>query len=163
MTTYLLLKSADYTSALRQATKMMGNRGFDIYGSDDLEEREKERAITYLDQACRYCLSFLLPSVQGQMDRLKALDSPNHDIYLSCAQGVEEIESILTNHDFKEVAFQDPRHLFLMASSKKYPRVFHGYRGAAMDVPPDWQSPALREALSAQSVPVVRCDNGDRE
>jgi hypothetical protein len=31
------------------------------------------------------------------------------------------------------------------------------------DVPPDWQSPALREALSAQSVPVVRCDNGVRE
>ncbi len=161
MSPYLLLKSADYASALRQATKMMGNRGFDTYGSDDLEAREKERARTYLGQAYRYCENFLLPSVQGQMERLKALDSPNHDLYLACAQGVEEIESMLCDRNFKELAFQDPRHIFLMASSKKYPRVFHGYRGATMAVPPEWQQMACSLLKVAHLIKSIEEDSQD--
>jgi hypothetical protein len=74
MTPYLLLKSMNYESALRQATKMMGNRGFDTYGGHELEEREKERAAKYIEQAYRYCFNYLFPFVKGQLERLNVLD-----------------------------------------------------------------------------------------
>ena len=139
MTPYLLLRSKDYGSALRQATRMMGNRGFDTYGGHELEAGEKERAAKYIDQAYRYCFDFLTPFVKGQLERLKLLDSSNHDIYLNCLMSIGQIESNLNTPDFREVVYQDPRHLFLMASSRKYPHVFHGYKGKNMEVPHDWQ------------------------
>jgi len=161
MTPYLLLRSADYASALRQATKMMGNRGFDTYGGDDLEEREKARPIRYIDQAYRYFLEFLLPSVKGQMERLQALDSANHDIYLSCAQGVEKIEAQLGSRDFKEVVFQDPRYLFLMASSRKYPHVLSGYRGAHREVASGWQRLSCSLLKAAHLIKSIEEDSQD--
>ena len=39
MTPYLLLRSANYRTALRQATRMLGNRGFDTQGTDELRPR----------------------------------------------------------------------------------------------------------------------------
>jgi uncharacterized protein (TIGR04562 family) len=161
MTPYLLLKSADYATALKQATRMMGNRGFDTCGSDDLDVREKERATRYIDQAYRYCFDFLFPSVRGQLERLKGLESPNHDIYLNCARGVDEIASLLSGGAFRELTFQDPRHLFLMASSRKYPHVFHGYRGAAVAVPPDWQQLACSLLKVAHLIKSIEEDSQD--
>jgi uncharacterized protein (TIGR04562 family) len=161
MTPFLLLTAMGYESALRQATKMMGNRGFDTYGSDNLEEREKKRAVTYIDQAYRYCVHFLLPAIQGQLEKLKALGSVNHDLYQRCAQGVDEIESILGNRDFRELAFEDPRHLFLLASSRKYPHVFYGYRGAPMVVPPGWQQMACSLLKVAHLIKSIEEDSQD--
>ena len=54
MTPYLLLNADNYNVALRQATKMMGNRGFDTLGDADLQESEKERAQNYIEQVYKY-------------------------------------------------------------------------------------------------------------
>ncbi len=43
MTPYFLLPAGNYETALRQATKMMGNRGFDMLGNDELQESEKRK------------------------------------------------------------------------------------------------------------------------
>ena len=161
MTPYLLLRTGNYESALRQAAKMMGNRGFDTYGGHELEAREKERAAKYIEQAYRYCFNYLFPFVKGQLERLKVLDSLNHDIYLSCAKSIGEIESILDRRDFREMVFQDPRHLFLMASSKKYPHVFYGYRGINIEIPPDWQQMACSMLKVAYLIKSIEEDSQD--
>ena len=41
MTPYLLLRTDSYTSAMRQAAKIMGNRGFDVLENGELDEGEK--------------------------------------------------------------------------------------------------------------------------
>ena len=46
---------------------------------------------------------------------------------------------MLHNPDLQEIINEDPRHLFLLASSKKYPHVFNGYKDRDMAVPEDWQ------------------------
>jgi len=43
MTPYLLREAGNYEKALRQAAKMMGNRGFDMFGSNELPESEKNQ------------------------------------------------------------------------------------------------------------------------
>ncbi len=161
MTPYLLLRVRNYESALKQATKMMGNRGFDTYGSNDLERGEKERAIRYIEQAYRYCSDFLFPFLNGQLERLTGLYSSIHDTYLGCARSIGEIESILDRRDFREMVFEDPRHLFLMASSGKYPQVFYGYRGINLDVPPDWQKMACSLLKIAHLIKSVEEESQD--
>ena len=42
MAPYLLLRVGRYVDAISQATKMMGNRGFDTSGSSELQESEKK-------------------------------------------------------------------------------------------------------------------------
>ncbi len=54
MTPYLLLKADTYETALRQATRMMGNRGFDTLGGYELAESESRRAMKYIEHAYRY-------------------------------------------------------------------------------------------------------------
>jgi uncharacterized protein (TIGR04552 family) len=161
MTPYLLLKSSNYESALKQATKMMGNRGFDTYGSHELEGGEKERATKYIEQAYRYCFDFLFPFVKGQLERLTELDSLNHEVYRQCVKDISNIESILDRHDFKEMTFEDPRHLFLMASSRKYPHVFYGYRGMNLKVPADWQQMACSMLKVAHLIKSIEEDSQD--
>jgi len=43
MTPYLLLPARDYETSLKQAARMMANRGFDTLGGDELQESESER------------------------------------------------------------------------------------------------------------------------
>ncbi|MDD1626712.1 MAG: hypothetical protein LUQ26_04440, partial [Methylococcaceae bacterium] len=50
MTPYLLLSANNYQTALRQATKMMNNRGFDIIGNVELQESEQKRAKIYVNR-----------------------------------------------------------------------------------------------------------------
>jgi hypothetical protein len=161
MTPYLLLRTRNYESGLKQATKMMGNRGFDTYGSHELEAGESARAIRYIEQAYRYCFDFLFPFLKGQLKRLTELDSLNHGTYLHCARSIGEIESILDRRDFSEMVFEDPRHLFLMASSRKYPQVFYGYRGINLDVPSDWQKMACSMLKVAHLIKSVEEESQD--
>jgi len=161
MTPYLLLRVMNYESALRQATKMMGNRGFDTYGGTELEAGEKERATGYIKQAYRYCLDYLLPFLKGQLERLKALNSLNREIYTDCVKDIREIEATLQGRDFSEMVFEDPRHLFLMASSGKYPQVLYGYRGIDLDVPGDWQQMACSLLKVAHLIKSIEEDSQD--
>ncbi len=142
MSPYLLLSADNYQTALKQATKMMNNRGFDIIGNGELQDSEQERAKTYVNRTYIYFFKWMFPFVKNQLKGLLALNSINADLYRNNLQAIERIESILNNTGFQEIARKDPRHLFLLASSGKYPTVFHGYQGKNMEVPVEWQQTA---------------------
>jgi len=142
MSPYLLLSADNYQTALKQATKMMNNRGFDIIGNGELQESEQERAKTYVNRTYNYFFNWMFPFVKAQLKGLLALNSINADLYRNSLQAIERVESILNSTGFQEIARKDPRHLFLLASSGKYPTVFHGYQGKNMEVPLEWQQTA---------------------
>ena len=142
MSPYLLLSADNYQTALKQATKMMNNRGFDMIDNGELQESERERAKHYVRRTYKYFFNLMFPFVKSQLNGLLALDSINADLYRNSLQAIGRIESILNNNRFQEIAGEDPRHLFLLASSGKYPAVFHGYRGKNMNIPLEWQQTA---------------------
>jgi hypothetical protein len=47
MKPFLLQSATDYATSLRQATRMMANRGFDTLGSAELRARARARASQY--------------------------------------------------------------------------------------------------------------------
>ncbi|MEI6067383.1 MAG: hypothetical protein WCP96_08590 [Methylococcaceae bacterium] len=142
MTPYLLLSADNYQTALRQAAKMMNNRGFDIVGNGELQESEQERAKTYVNRTYNYFFNWMFPFVKNQLEGLLALNSGNADLYHNCLQAIVRVEAILNDSGFQDIANQDPRHLFLLASSRKYPTVFDGYQGKNREVPLEWQQTA---------------------
>lgn len=142
MTPYLLLRAGKYETALRQATKMMGNRGFDTLGNDELRKSERERAQKYVEQVYGYFFDWLFPFVKAQLKGLAALRSRNAVLYRHCLQTIDEAEAILKDRKFRNVINEDPRHLFLLASSRKYPDVFNGYKGKNLRVSAGWQQTA---------------------
>jgi len=139
---YLLLAANDYPTALKQAAKMMSNRGFDIAENSELQESEQKRALSYVGRTYNYFFKWLFPFVKAQLLGLVSLDSANVELYKSGLQAISHIEAILNDKDFKQIVNQDPRHLFLLASSGKYPTVFHGYQDQTLDVPVEWQQTA---------------------
>ena len=80
MTPFLLLPAGDYETALGQATKMMANRGFDIYDGELLAS-EKERARRYIEQVYKYFFDWMLPFFKNQLEGLGALHSANSGLY----------------------------------------------------------------------------------
>jgi uncharacterized protein (TIGR04552 family) len=142
MTPFLLLPARDYASSLRQAARMMANRGFDTLGADDLQESERERAGQYISRAYTTLISGLLPFVTKQLTGLAALGSPNAVLYRNCLAAVNDAAAVLQEPQFRRLVDDDPRHLLLLASSRKYPRVFSGYPGGSFDVPAAWQQAA---------------------
>ncbi len=139
---YLLLSATDYSTALKQATKMMNNRGFDIVDNGELQESEQKRALNYVQRTYRYFFDWLFPFVKAQLAGLIALDSVNVELYKNSLHAIAHVETILNETEFKKIVTQDPRHLFLLASSGKYPTVFYGYQGHLMEVPVEWQQTA---------------------
>ncbi len=160
MTPYLLLRAGDYESALAQAARMMGNRGFDIVG-DELHESEKKRALKYVEQAYRYFLYSMFPFVKKQLEALLSLNSGNAPLYRDCFRKIGEIESTLQTPGFRDIVSDDPRHLFLLASSRKYPRVFYGYKGIDMDIPPLWRQTACSLLKMAHLIKSIEEDSQD--
>ena len=142
MSPYLLLSADNYQTALKQAAKMMSNRGFDMIGHGELQESERERAKNYVNRTYNYFFNWMFPFVKTQLKGLLALDSINADLYRINLLAIGWVESILTNAGFQELVNEDPRHLFLLASSGKYPAVFNGYRGQNMKIPHEWQQAA---------------------
>ena len=142
MSPYLLLATENYQLALKQAAKMMSNRGFDIIEHGELQESERERAKNYVNRSYNYFFNWMFPFVKTQLKGLLALGSSNADLYRINLLAIGRIESILINSEFKALVNEDPRHLFLLASSGKYPSVFNGYRGKNMKIPHEWQQTA---------------------
>ena len=70
MTPFLLLPARDYASSLKQATRMMANRGFDTLGSDKLQESERARAAHYIMRAYAYFFDGLFPFATKQLEEL---------------------------------------------------------------------------------------------
>ena len=155
MTPFLLLGAPNYETALVQAAKMMGNRGFDLLGGSTLQESERERALVYIGQVYEYFFAWMFPFFKGQMQSLAALGSGNEGLYRECLGVIAGVESVLADPQFRRIVGKDPRHLFLLASSGKYPRVFYGYEEKEMDIPPAWQRAAcamLKMGLLIKSI-----------
>ncbi|MBS1127899.1 MAG: hypothetical protein H6Q96_279 [Nitrospirae bacterium] len=142
MTPFLLLPARDYASSLRQAARMMANRGFDTLGGDELQESERERAGQYIRRAYTSLFSGIFPFVMEQLSGLVALGSPNAGLYRNCLAAINGAAAVLQDPLFRHIVDEDPRHLLLLASSRKYPRVFAGYPGGSFDVPASWQHAA---------------------
>ena len=161
MTPYLLLRSATYQVALRQATRMMGNRGFDIAGAEDLRPSEKARAQAYVDQVRRYLVDLLLPFLRKQLAELAAMQSKNCPLYKECLKIIGRLEAVITDPQFGGLVDEDPRHLFLLASSRKYPNLFRGYRGRDLIIPLAWQRMACAMLKMGHLIKSVEEDSQD--
>jgi uncharacterized protein (TIGR04562 family) len=161
MTPYLLLNTTGYDYALRQATKMMGNRGFDIYRGGELAAGEERRARKYVDNAYHYCFLHMFPFLKEQFSHLMDLGSENCGLYRECLKSITQINVLLDNKQFRDIIDEDPRHLFLLASSKKYPHVFHGYKRQDMVVPEDWQQMACAVLKVAYLIKSIEEDSQD--
>jgi len=123
MTPYLLRNCDDYRSALNQATLMIMNRGFDIIGND-LSPGEAERAQVYIRQARKYFSGWLFPFLKKQISLLALCDSPQIELYTSSLSAIENLEQVLSDKKLSVIIAEDPRHLFLLSSSIKYPNIF---------------------------------------
>ncbi len=161
MTPYLLLGTGNYDKALRQAAKMMGNRGFDMSESNEPPESEKQRALHYVDQVYKYCLNSMLPFLKDHLQRLSSLNSGNNVLYRNCVHAIGDIESVLRNNEFREIISKDPRNLFLLASAKKYPHVFDGYEGRDLQIPAQWQQTACSILKMAHLIKSIEEDSQD--
>jgi len=160
MTPFLLLRTANYAEALRQASRMMGNRGFDIV-QDELQASEKDRAQKYIEQVYRYFLHWLFPFVRNQLEGLAALKSPNDELYRRCLRAIGRTVSVLQSAEFRQIVSEDPRHLFLLASSQKYPHVFYGYHGCNKEVPAAWQQAACSLLKMGHLIKSIEEDSQD--
>jgi uncharacterized protein (TIGR04562 family) len=160
MTPFLLLPAGNYETALGQATKMMANRGFDIYDGELLAS-EEERARRYIEQVYKYFFDWMLPFFKNQLEGLGALHSANSGLYRNCLLSIEKIESVLKSEDFREMVYEDPRHLFLLASSRKYPHVLYGYHGKNIEAPIEWQQAACSILKMGHLVKSIEEDSQD--
>lgn len=138
MTPYLLRSCGGYASALRQTNRMMANRGFDLIDGE-IDERELGRASEYVQQAVSYLGKVLLPFIERQFVDLAGLDSPHGQLYAESAASIRGIGNLLSEGSFISLVNKDPRHLFLLSSSAKYPHLFHDYPGGEMTIPRRWK------------------------
>jgi len=161
MTPYLLLRAGDYETALKQATRMMANRGFDTFEEDTLQKSESDRAQMYIEQVYLYFFNWMFPVLTGQLRSLIALNSECHALYEECLSAISEIKFRLSDQQFRDIVSTDPRHLFLIASSKKYPAIFHGYKGTNLDIPSAWQQTACSILKMGHLVKSIEEDSQD--
>ena len=161
MTPFLLLPARDYDSALKQVTKMMVNRGFDALGGDDLTMSERERAARYIRRAYVTIFDGFISFVTKQLIELIALSSSNAGLYRNCLNALTAARAVLQDPSFRRVVDEDPRHLFLLASSRKYPHVFSGYQGTSLDIPAAWQQAACCLLKMAHLIKSVEEDSQD--
>jgi uncharacterized protein (TIGR04562 family) len=160
MTPYLLLRAQRYEVALAKATRMMGNRGFDTAGGE-LRQSEQARAQGYVRYAQRYLGGWLLPFVRKQLEGLAQLKSSNRAVYRKCLRALDSIRASLDDDKLARLIEEDPRHLFLLASSRKYPHLFHGYRGRHLSVSTDWQRTACTLLKMSHLIKSIEEDSQD--
>ena len=161
MTPFLLQPATDYFTSIKQATRMLANRGFDTLGSDTLRSSERERAVDYIRRAFDYCFNELFPFVTRQLEGLAALRSPSNGLYRACLDSINGVSQILNDRHFRALLFEDPRHLLLLASSRKYTFVFSGYQGRDFAIPPYWQEAACCLLKTIHLIKSVEEDSQD--
>jgi uncharacterized protein (TIGR04562 family) len=144
LTPYLLRNCDSYETALRGASFMLGNRGFAIFDGA-LATGELERASAYISAAIDYMAETLLPTIRSHLVALLECADPSNGktpqqkLYEGAIANIDKIASLLTDGPFAALVAEDPRHLFLLASSFKYPRLFRGHASAPESVPVDWR------------------------
>jgi len=160
MTPYLLRNCGGYDSALRKASLMMANRGFDLLNGEP-QPGERERASDYVRQAVDYFIGWLFPFVRNQLRALARLDTPQRDLYEKSIGSIESLERTLTEKSFSDLVGEDPRHLFLLSSSVKYPNLFRGYKGGLDTVPPEWQKAGCAILKMCHLIKAIEEDSQD--
>lgn len=161
MTPYLFLPASSYAVALKQATHMLANRGFDTEGAADLPGREKARAKGYVREVGRYLGDWLLPFVERQLTTLAGLGSANLGVYRDCLAALAKLRRTLADKKLCALIDEDPRHLLLLASARRYPHLFQGYRGRKLEVPPEWQRMACAMLKTAHLIKSIEEDSQD--
>lgn len=161
MTPFLLQHASDYSTALRQAMRMMANRGFDTLGREDLRDGERKRAEQYIQRAYDYFFKILFPFITRQLEGLILQHSANETLYRSSLTAITDIAASLNDITFKNLVDEDPRHLLLLASSRKYPFVFSGYQGTPLQVPASWQQAACSVLKMVHLIKSVEEDSQD--
>ncbi|HVN95818.1 MAG TPA: hypothetical protein VMT62_05280 [Syntrophorhabdaceae bacterium] len=160
MTPFLLLPAGNYVAALKQATKMMVNRGFDALDGE-LGGSERERATRYIQRSYAIIFDGLLPFVAAQLEELTALHSSNESLYRDCLRSLTVAKAMLQDSQFRLLVDEDPRHLLLLASSRRYPHVFSGYGGNSLEVPAAWQQSACCLLKTAHLIKSIEEDSQD--
>ncbi len=157
---YLLRDCAGYREALSRASRMLANRGFSMT-SDELDPGELERASRYVSAALDYALSSLIPPVRSQFCRLASLKTSLEGRYRAAEESLASMTSLLSSGEFRDLVDEDPRHLFLLASSAKYPLLFEGKPGFSTRVPPRWRFAACTVLKLAHLVKSLEEDSQD--
>lgn len=160
LTPYLLRNCEDYQSALCRATLMMGNRGFAVIGGE-LASGEKERAMDYINGSIDYITESLFPTVVTQLASLANLDSTQKDLYNTAINSINEIRILLLESNLATLIAEDPRHLFLLASSAKYPHLFRGHEGGPDRVPPRWRLTGCSVLKMSHLIKAIEEDSQD--
>ena len=160
MTPYLLRNCDGYTTALARAAIMMSNRGFDTK-SGELTGHELERALVYVKQSISYIDSSLLPFVENQFALLASLGSPSERLYRERLRAIAGIHELLAPGEFRSLVEEDPRNLFLLSSSAKYPHLFHDYPKGAIAVPRKWKMMACSILKMCHLIKSIEEDSQD--
>ena len=160
LTPYLLRNCSGYDDAMRGATTMMANRGFIVDGGK-IAPGELDRAGLYVSEAIGYLADSLLPSVSGQLAQLSRLSSHLRPVYGRALADIRDIDALISKGEFRTLVDQDPRHLFLLASSAKYPHVFAGSPSGPDRVPPRWRMGACAILKLCHLIKAIEEDSED--
>jgi uncharacterized protein (TIGR04552 family) len=160
LTPYLLRNCEDYPSAMGRATMMMGNRGFYIVDGE-LGAGEAERAAAYVSQSLEYMKGALFPVVATQLHDLALIGSPQKGLYDEAADSIANLENLLTQGELSTLIREDPRHLFLLASSAKYPHLFRGHPSGPDRVPPRWRMAGCAVLKMCHLIKAIEEDSQD--
>lgn len=157
---YLLDGCADYASALRGASQMMGNRGF-ILRDGDLAEGELNRANGYVRRALDYLRGSLFRFLSEELGKLAEIESPLRSLYRETLRGIGELSELYRDGGFVSLAKEDPRHLFLMASQARYPHLLRGCPLAPETIPRSWRHLACSLLKTCHLVKSIEEDSQD--
>ncbi|MCD1653783.1 hypothetical protein K7J14_03600 [Treponema zuelzerae] len=160
LTPYLLRGCPDYEAALRGASLMMGNRGFRLEQGEPAPG-ELERASAYVRQALSWILSSFIPDLRSSLQPLLSIDSPRTLLYRETLSRLSELRALFASGPFREAAERDPRNLFLLASSAKYPDLFRGDSGFPESIPPRWRFAACSLLKASHLVKSLEEDSQD--
>lgn len=161
MAPYLLMRTTSYEQALERVTLMLGNRGFDTTSTSRLRPSEKRRALTYIRRAISFFQGWQLPFIESQMAALRPLATSNHAVYDTGLASLRAIRALFSMPQLRAVIEEDPRHLFLLASSRKYPHVFIGRPDIPFPVPIQWQQVACAALKMCHLIKSIEEDSQD--
>lgn len=160
MTPYLLRNRQGYLDALHGTDLMLSNRGFELQDGA-LAPGELDRGAAYVNQARSFVLNWLVPALTRQFRDLANLKTPREDRYREALGTLERIGALMREGAFAELVAEDPRHLFLLSSSAKYPTLFKGYPGGEITVPRQWKLGACALLKTCHLIKSVEEDSQD--
>lgn len=172
LTPYLMRNSFDYKTSLERATAMMANRGFYVVNGV-LGEGEFERARAYVSQSIDFITRILLPTVKTQIEALLKLPAPESLLpeqkrlfteqkshYSKTIDEIHGLEKLLVKSPLSSLILEDPRHLFMLVSAKKFPDLFNGHP-LVKKIPSRWRFAACTVLKVCHLIKSIEEDSQD--